>query len=215
MAYLAAEILIYDEEPTSILIKGRRKRRAVMFPSPVMEKKSVWTYGDYLKLDDGKRYEIIEGELFMVPAPGLEHQRISRELEYRLLQYIKEKGSGELFDAPVDVIFDELSVVQPDIAFVSKENYGILQKKGIQGAPDLVIEIVSPSSLYKDAYQKKDIYEKFQVKEYWIVDPGNRAIQVFTLEGSRYEIFSFASEDEVIKSKVLQGFELKISDIMR
>lgn len=180
----------------------------------VIPQERIWTYEDYLALDDDTRYEIIKGELIIVPAPSLYHQRLSREIEMAFIQYVEHHDLGEVFDAPVDVILDDKNTVQPDIVFVATENSHILQYKGIFGAPDLIVEIISPSSLYRDTHQKKELYERFGVKEYWIVDMGNTAIEVFSLENQTYELFSFAAEKGVITSKIIEGFELEISKIM-
>ena len=173
-----------------------------------------WTYQSYLTLNDDKMYEVIQGDLLMVPAPSLEHQRISRDLEYSLIKYVAEKKLGEIFDAPVDVIFDDDNVVQPDIVFVSKKNSHILKKKGIIGTPDLVCEIISPSTLHRDYYVKKSLYEKFGVLEYWLIDPGNRVIHVYIPGEHGYELFSMAAETGEVKSNVIKGFSIKIEEII-
>jgi Uma2 family endonuclease len=98
--------------------------------------------------------------------------------------------------------------------FVSKGNAAILQERGIFGSPDLAIEILSSSSHYRDLHQKKVLYERFKVKEYWIVDPANGTIEVFVLEGTKYELFSFAAEEGTVKSKIIDGFEVEVSEIM-
>jgi Uma2 family endonuclease len=174
-----------------------------------------WTYEDYLKLPDEKRYEIINGELFMVPAPNLSHQDISRNLEYLMWNYVREKNLGVVYDAPVDVVLSEENVFQPDIVFVSRDNFGILKEKAIFGAPDLVVEIISPSSIYNDMNVKKEIYEKFGVKEYWIVDPANKAIQIFTLEGGKFKLHFFGYETGKASSKIIQGFEVELEEIFK
>ncbi|MBN1960348.1 MAG: Uma2 family endonuclease [Deltaproteobacteria bacterium] len=102
----------------------------------------ILTYDDYLRFpNDGKRYEIFEGEVEMNPAPLVIHQRISRKLEFILLTYIEKNNLGEIFDAPVDVILSRTNVVQPDLVFVAKERSSIIAERGIFGAPDLVVEI--------------------------------------------------------------------------
>lgn len=173
-----------------------------------------WTYQDYLQLGDETRCEIVGGELLMTPSPELDHQEVSRNLEFAMWQYVKEKALGKVFYAPVDVILDEENVVQPDIVFVSEANAKILHKKGIMGSPDLVVEILSPTSIHRDRHQKRELYQRFAVPEYWIVDPSYRAIEVFALEQGRYELFSFGVEKGKVKSRVISGFEPEISEIM-
>ncbi len=183
-------------------------------PTLLDAEKKKWTYADYQELDDETRCEIIEGELSMTPAPNLEHQRVSRNLEFSMLQYVEAKKLGEVLNAPVDVVLDEANIVQPDLVFVSKQNFKILEKNGIMGSPDLAVEILSPSSLYRDRYQKKDLYEKFGVRELWIMDPANQTIEIFCLAGGKYKLFCFASRKDKAKSSVIEGFEIEVSQIM-
>ena len=176
----------------------------------------VWTYQDYLEeTDEGEIYEIIEGDLLMTPpAPNIKHQFISRDLEFLLFQYVKEQALGEVAYAPIDVVLDDKNVVQPDIVFISKNNIDIIQEKAVVGNPDLVIEILSPSSIQRDRYEKRKLYERFKIKEYWIIDPPNCSIEVLTLKNDRYELYSFASREGAVKSFVIEGFEVELSEIM-
>ena len=112
-------------------------------------KKKIYTYQDYLELpDDRNRYEILEGELIMGPAPITIHQRISRKIGKQVDYFVESNNLGEIFYAPYDVIFDETNIVQPDLLFISNENKNILTEKNIQGAPHLIIEILSPTTAY-------------------------------------------------------------------
>lgn len=185
------------------------------------EKHEAWDYKSYCSINDEKRYEVINGNLIMVPAPGFEHQQFSVNLEFILVQYMRSKSLGKFLDAPIDIILDENNVVQPDILFISKENKGIIQEKGIFGSPDLVIEIISKSSRYRDIFTKKDLYQYFKVKEYWLVDPKSKSIQVLFLnENGKYDLYSEAyleDEDENPKviSKVIDGLEVDLKDVFR
>ena len=174
-----------------------------------------WTYGDYLKLDDDKRYEIIEGELLEMPAPSTTHQRLVGRLFRLMSEFVEEKDLGEVFVSPVDVILSETNVVQPDVVFVSKERSEIVREKGVFGAPDLVVEVISPSTLKRDTEDKKRIYAEHEVKELWLVFPGERAVEVFTLRGSSYEICSFGYEEGSVKSCNLKGFELNLGELFK
>ncbi len=174
-----------------------------------------WTYGDYLKLDDDKRYEIIEGELLEMPAPSTTHQRLVGRLFRLMSEFVEEKDLGEVFVSPVDVILSETNVVQPDVVFVSKERSEIVKEKGVFGAPDLVVEVISPSTLKRDTEDKKRIYAEHGVKELWLVFPGERAVEVFTLRGSSYEICSFGYEEGSVKSCNLKGFELNLGELFK
>ena len=171
------------------------------------------TYGDYLTLDDETRYEIIEGELTVVPAPSTEHQDISRNLEFILWGYVKKNGLGVMYHAPVDLVLDEQNVVQPDIVFISNKNRAIIQKQAIKGTPDLLIEILSPSSAKRDRCFKKALYEKFKVEEYWLVDPKHKRIEVFLLQKDQYTPYLSASGKGTIRSNVIQGLEISLSEV--
>ncbi len=175
-----------------------------------------WTYQRMIQeLPAESRYEIINSELYdMSPTPNSQHQRISRELEFLLISFVKNNKLGEVFDAPMDVILDKRNVVQPDILYVAKENSHIITKKCIEGVPNLVVEIISPSSYYRDQVEKKELYERFGVKEYWIIDPANTVIEIFTLKENKYVLHAFIAEEGKVYSAMLQGFEVNIHDII-
>lgn len=172
-----------------------------------------------LSLDDEKRYEIKNGELSVVPVPNTEHQHFSRNLQYIIWQYVNSKSLGEVYDAPIEVILDQNNVVQPDILFISTQNISIIKKKGIFGSPDLVIEIISPSSKFRDEYEKKTLYQNFDVKEYWIVDPANKSIEILKLTDRVYELYSsgYLEDDDtshnIVKSAILAGLEINLEKV--
>lgn len=172
-----------------------------------------YTYADYYAIQDDKRYEVHEGELMMVPVPVTAHQRISRKIERILDDFVTENDLGEVFYAPTDVILAEDVVVQPDILFISKERAGIIAEKAIMGAPDLIVEILSPSSTYSDAVRKKGYYQKYGVREYWLIFPEEKAVEVLTLEGELYREFDSAKGEGKVRSKILEGLEVDIKDV--
>ena len=137
-----------------------------------------WTYSEFARLpgDGGARHEIIDGELAVTPAPALRHQRIVTRL-VRVLGEVVERGVGELFAGPVDVLFAEGDYLEPDVVFVSDARSGILSERGVEGAPDLVIEVVSPSTADRDRGSKLQRYRRYGVPEYWIVDPDTATIE--------------------------------------
>lgn len=188
-------------------------------------RKRGWTYEEYLKLDDENRYEIIGGELIMSPSPSSVHQRVSRDLEMIIWQFVKNKALGEVYHAPIDVVFNEGTpeeeTVQPDILFIANANTQIIKPRGIFGTPDLVVEIISPSTEYRDTVVKKAIYQKNNVAEYWMVNPYMRSITVLALnDKGEYDLFSHGAlaEDTVeqkkeVKSKVLAGLKVKLTEV--
>ena len=178
----------------------------------ITDRKKI-TYADYLKIDDNNRYEIFNGELCMVPAPSTNHQSVSRNLEFLIWNFVKQKGLGKVFDAPIDVVFDDDEVFQPDIVFIKSENQSIIGKNAIQGVPDLIVEIVSPSSTFYDTIEKKDIYRKYGVKEYWIIFPDEKVIEVLSLEKGEYLEFCKSKKEGIVKSKILEGLEINSKDV--
>jgi len=179
--------------------------------SQTITEKKKYTYADYLKTPDDQRCELIEGDMQMTPAPVPRHQRISRKMEFLLEKFVTEKDLGEVFDAPCDVHLDDENVVQPDIMFISKDRLQIIGEKNIQGAPDLVIEIISESTAYRDLVQKKKLYARFGVKEYWVVDPGEHFVEIYTLKHSLYTLLSSYGKEETLESPLLKdlGIDLK------
>lgn len=175
---------------------------------------SKWTYERMIhELPQESRYEIRNFDLIDMPSPSFTHQNISRIVLKSFEKFIDEHQSGILIFAPFDVILDKGNTVQPDLLFISKENQEIIKEKGVFGSPDLVVEIVSKGSVIRDYIEKKEDYERFGVKEYWIIDPQNEALQVFTLDNTKYKTFSTAEEEGSVKSKILEGFELQWSNI--
>jgi Uma2 family endonuclease len=172
--------------------------------------KKVWTYEDYLRLDDDVRREVIGGKLHLSPAPELFHQRWARKLFLAIQQHVEAGSLGEVFFAPVDVVLDRENVVQPDLVFVSTANAHLLERRGIMGAPDLAVEIISAGSLRQDRYEKRELYARFGVKEYWLVDMANQSIEILLLQNGTYQLISCATQKGKIRSEILPGFELDL-----
>jgi len=178
--------------------------------------KKKYTYQDYLEMpDDGKRYEIICGDLIMAPAPNTIHQKVALKIEYELLKFNDKENKGELFHAPYDVVMSDMNVVQPDILFVKTENLGIITDKNIDGSPDLIIEILSPSSSYYDQVQKKEMYARFGIQEYWIVDPIKQSIEIYLNKEYEFELKQRLLKEGEAKSEVLNGFRIELKEIFK
>lgn len=164
--------------------------------------------------DDNYYYEIIDGHMIRKSAPAPLHQRISRKLLLALDKHISETKSGELFQSPIDVYLDEYNKPQPDIIFISKEKSAMITHDGIMGIPDLIIEIISPTSIIRDRIEKKNLYERMAVQENWLVDPQYEAIEIYTLQNNRYELFSAATTLEgEFKSAIFDGLSINLTDI--
>ena len=177
-------------------------------------KRSIkFTYEDYLHFPEDKRYEIIDGEVHMVPSPGEAHQDVCANLAFVLRVFVKENALGKVYFAPLDVVFSEIDVVQLDIMFISKERLNIITERNIQGAPDLIVEIISPSSEYRDRVIKRKLYSKYGVKEYWLVDPEKKEIEVMALGESGLETVKIYKKTDILESLVLKGIKIKLDEI--
>jgi Uma2 family endonuclease len=172
-----------------------------------------WTYEEYYRLDDDRRYEIIDGALREAPAPDTWHQDSSRKLFRLIDHFVAAHKLGEVFYAPIDVVLDRENTVQPDLVFVSRARVSIIQRRAIFGVPDLLIELVSPSSVRRDRYDKKALYARFGVKEYWIGDPANKSLEILTLKSGQYELHCAAEEKGRLTSLLLAGLEFDVSAI--
>lgn len=165
-----------------------------------MPKKELYTYEDYLKLPEGAPYQLIGGKLVMSLSPSVRHQLTLVRLMMKLSGFVAERDLGLVLCAPVDVYFGERDVYQPDIIFVSAERMDIVEEDLINGPPDLVVEILSPSTAYYDLRSKFKVYERSGVKEYWIVDPEERGIEVYLNEGGKFKLMGKAEGEGEIAS---------------
>jgi Uma2 family endonuclease len=177
---------------------------------------TIFTYDDYLTLpNDGKRYEIIDGDLLVTPAPSTEHQEILGNLYAILRAAVSAKDIGKIFCAPIDVVLSMTEVVQPDIVGVSRERLQIITKKNIVAAPDLVVEILSEATAKTDRTTKKQVYERHGVREYWIVDPERRTIEVYILKGSSFASAMLAYVDGSVRSEVFPNLPVDVKEVFK
>lgn len=184
---------------------------AGVWPPPQGE----WTYKDYLSLPtDAWQYEVIHGRLFMNPAPAPIHQRIVRELLTALTTFLRQHPLGEVFPAPTDVLIPgKAEPVQPDLVFVAAERMDIVTRRAIEGTPDLAVEVLSPSNWMDDRGVKFSLYAEMGVREYWIVDPDERTVEVFSWQEGRYALIDRFGPGETLRSDLLPGFEVAVGDI--
>jgi len=172
--------------------------------------KKKYTYQDYLHFPDNERWEIIDGIAYdMSPAPKTKHQRIVSKFD-RILGNLAEEHGCALFIAPTDVVFDEFNVVQPDVFVVCDKTK--ITVDNIQGAPDLIIEIISPSTSLKDKIDKKNLYERFGVQEYILVYPDNEYVERHLLSKRKYEPAESYNRNEIIKLNLLD-IDIKLWEI--
>ncbi|CAN5496632.1 Uma2 family endonuclease [soil metagenome] len=168
----------------------------------------------YFDDTDDFYYELLEGEMIKKSAPAPIHQAVSRNLMYEIETYNRQKTLGIVLCAPIDVLLDKYNQFQPDLIFITGERKSLITKDGIKGAPDLVIEIISPSSVMRDRIEKKRIYQRSGVKEYWLVSPEYEEIEVFVLKDNVYDLFSAATKTEgKLESIVLKDMQLDLKQI--
>ncbi len=170
-----------------------------------------WTYEDLFDLpDDGRRYEIIDGELYAMTAPGLDHAAAVMNLIALFLPVVTALG-GRIFTAPVDVFFAGANPVEPDILVLLPERLHLISRRGVEGAPNLLIEILSPSNPAHDLVTKRALYSRGGVGEYWLVDPEAATIEVLVLDGDRYRTHVRATGEEPVTSPLLPDLSFPAS----
>jgi Uma2 family endonuclease len=174
-----------------------------------------WTYEDWLRLpDDGFRYEVLNGELIMTPPPTVRHQDVIGALFTRMRLFAVERQLGKVFVAPCGVRLPEQPVpVQPDIFFVKAERRDIVGEEYVEGAPDLVVEVLSPSNWTYDRREKFQAYLAAGVPEYWIVDYRACTVEVFVREGGVYALIDKFGQGQTVCSQVLTGFEITVDEL--
>ena len=171
------------------------------------------TYEDYRNTPEDERYELLDGELVMTAAPNIAHQRVSSRLERRLAAFVEEKGLGEVFRAPTDVMLSDTNVVQPDILFVSIDRADIITADNVQGAPDLVVEVLSSTTAKRDWRDKLDLYSKHGVQEFWLVDPETEIVWVLLPNESSLEVAKIYGKGDMLTSPMLEGFTLDLEQV--
>jgi len=181
---------------------------AVSIPGP------RFTYEDYKLLPEESRFEIIEGELLVTPAPNFRHQLILTNLFHGLITHVKAGNLGKLVPAPTDVVLARDQVVQPDLLFVARDRQAIIDPQGaVHGAPDLVVEILSPATTGRDRVMKRKLYGRFGVREYWIVDPATEAVEVLVPAETGLETWRLYQQGENLISPLLPGFSMPLSEV--
>src|SRR5262245_8534070 len=176
------------------------------------------TYDDFVHFpDDGMRHELIDGEHYVTPSPNMRHQQISINLTLMVGGWLESSPQGRLFYAPLDVVFPQFDVVEPDNLYVSNERSHVLTAPNVQGAPDLVIEIGSPGTGRRDETIKRRLYERSDVLEYWIVGPGIEVVRVHKRSGDTFDgtIELSREADDVLTTSLLPGLELPLARIFR
>ena len=172
------------------------------------------TYDQYRLLPESRnQYELFDGELVTTPSPSVGHQRIIGRLCTQLLNYVEAHSLGLLLVSPMDTIFDQYTVLQPDMLYVSRERIPEVVKERIEGAPDLTIEVLSSSTIEKDRRRKLTVYSQFGVREYWIVDPEAQTIELHTRDGGVLRHIRTFSSNEAVQSLLFPGLCLPVASV--
>jgi Uma2 family endonuclease len=153
--------------------------------------------------------ELWDGELIMAPAPFFSHQKIAFRFHRVLSDWVEPRGLGEVVGAPIDMVLSPHRVVQPDVVFIAKERLAIIER-AIMGPVDLAAEVISLGGRNRDRIEKRDLYEQYGVKEYWIIDPEPPTVEVLHLVNSRYELAMRSGPGATAASRLLPGFEIKV-----
>ncbi len=171
------------------------------------------TLAEYLAMPtEPPYYEFINGEAHSMPSPTFLHQYILKRLFLAMDRFVENKKLGILMFAPLDVYLSDEEYYQPDLLYVSNERKSIIHER-IKGAPDLVVEVLSPSNGYKDLTHKKRMYEEFGVREYWIIDLEEHLVEILTNSEAGFQVFSKAYERGQVQSKVLSGFQVDVEQL--
>ena len=171
------------------------------------------TYQDYLNTPDDERYELINGELIMAPGPNMPHQDHQANLGGAMQVFVRQHRLGKVLFSDTDVVFSDTNVVKPDLLFISNERQHIVARANIQGAPDLVVEILSPSTSSRDWNEKRELYAKHGVKEYIVTDPEEKVVWRLTLQDGALEIEQTYRQGDTIAFSTIEGFTVAVNDI--
>ena len=187
---------------------------ASTFPQSIPQGKIVLTYDDYCLLpNDRNRYEILDGELSVTPAPRTKHQSVSSHLHRILANSIVANQLGDIFAAPTDLILAPTTVVQPDLIFIGNDRRHIVTERAIEGSPTLVIEILSPTTHRADCVTKAQLYAKHNVPHYWLIDPDQQTIEAYELVVDHYDLVASARDAEVFTPSLFPGLSIRLADL--
>jgi Uma2 family endonuclease len=172
------------------------------------------TYDAYRALPEtGPKYQLVDGELLMSPAPTYWHQEVSARLFWEMRRYVEQEELGKVLYSPLDVILSDEDVFQPDIVFVSTARRGIIVTEGIRGVPDLCVEVLSPSTRDLDLKTKRLIYARHGVPELWIVDPDANTFRVFRLREDPHRAAALLRAKDTLTTRLLPGFTMKLDKL--
>lgn len=195
------------------MVNKKEKHYSTSQRESAVIKEGPLTYDDYAALDDGNRYELVSGQLeLMSPAPSVVHQLVSFEVQKRIARSCEAEYL--ILFAPVDLILSQSEVRQPDLLLIGRDRMHIVRKRGVEGAPDLVVEILSPSTLKRDKIDKLKMYAYYQIPEYWIIETETGVLEQYVLLGERYELSNIYHGDETVTSTNIRCVNFTMKEIM-
>ena len=177
------------------------------------QSKIKFTVNDYMTAPPDKRYQLLDGEMVLVPSPTNRHQTFSGDLFLVLRQFVAQNNLGRVWFAPLDVVLSGYDVVQPDLLYVSNERFGIITDANIQGAPDLVVEILSPGTAEYDRGYKRTLYGRSGVQEYWLVDLETDTVEVLTARDQELVSHSTFGRSDSLDSLLLPGLVIDLEHL--
>jgi len=185
-------------------------------PPAVTQARRRYTYDELVAEmpETNQPHELWDGELIMAPAPFFDHQKTVLRFYRRLDDWVSATDLGEVIASPIDMVLSAHRAVQPDVAFISKDRLATIQR-AIMGPADLVAEVVSLGGRNRDRIEKRDLYEQHGVKEYWMIDPEPETVEVLALVSGRYELVKRSRPGETAASRLLPGFEVLVSYLLR
>jgi Uma2 family endonuclease len=175
-----------------------------------------FTYREYALLpDDGRWYELIDGDFLVSPSPSPSHQTVLRLLQFELMQQIEKTGTAFVFNAPCDLILSDTTVVQPDLVVVRQSRKEIITKRGIEGIPEIIVEIISPSSKERDEFLKKSLYSRFAIPEYWLVHQDLGFVSILRLDNNIYRLYKRFDCADILQSPEFPEISIPLAPIFR
>jgi Uma2 family endonuclease len=190
--------------------------QSVLQPRQVVTKHSSakLTYDDFAQIpNDGLLHEIIDGEHYVTPAPSKRHQRILLRLSVLVENHLQQHRVGEVFFSPFDVLLSEFDILEPDLLFISHARSALLTEKNLQGAPNLVVEILSPSTASRDKRLKREVYERTSVDEYWVVDPDRDVVDVYRRSGAAFVDAVRFGREQTLTTPLLPTLEIPLAKV--
>jgi Uma2 family endonuclease len=215
MTSLAAHSYLTTRAGYYNLSSEKSKRGFVVstFTQSIPQGKIVLTYDDYCLLpNDLNRYEILDGELSVTPAPRTQHQRTSSHLHVILANHIRARHLGDIYAAPTDVILAPTTVVQPDLIYIGNDRRHIVTERAIEGAPTLLIEILSPTTHQTDRVTKAQLFARYQVPHYWLIDT-DRTLEAYELATDHYNLVASATNADVFTPSLFSGLFIQLDDL--